>query len=251
MADNNNENKLYQLLEMGQSIWLDSIQRGQIKSGELQKLIDEDAVRGETANPSIFEKAVAGSADYDEQIKDLAQKGANATEIYEHIATDDVRMACDTFRPLYEQTNGGDGMVSLEVSPKLAYVTAGTMDEVRRFWKIVDRPNLMIKIPGTAEGVPAVEQALYEGINVNITLLFAVQAYEQVAWAYVRALERRVAEGKPIDRIASVASFFVSRIDTLADKQIDERLKQEQDPQKFEELSDLKGKIAIANAKVA
>ncbi len=251
MTESNGKNPLWELLAQGQSIWLDSIQRGQIKSGELKKLIDGDALRGETANPTIFEKAISGSSDYDAQIAELAKQGLDANGIYERIATDDVRMACDVFRPLYDQVNGADGFVSLEVSPKLAYDTQGTVEEVRRFWKIVDRPNLMIKIPGTEQGVPAIEQSLYEGINVNITLLFSVAAYEQVAWAYIRALERRLAEGKPIDRIDSVASFFVSRIDTLADKWMDDRLKQEQDPQKFEELNDLKGKIAIANAKVA
>ena len=250
MAENN-KSRLLQLLDEGQSVWLDSIRRGQIKSGELKQLIDAEGVRGETANPSIFEKAVSGSADYDDQISELASQGLDANSIYECIATDDVRMACDVFRPMYDQSDGADGFVSLEVSPKLAYDTQGTLGEVRRFWKIVDRPNLMIKIPGTAEGVPAIEQSLYEGTNINITLLFSVQAYEQVAWAFVRALERRAAEGKPIDRIASVASFFVSRIDTLADKLLDGRINQEQDPHKYEELNALKGKLAIANAKVA
>lgn len=248
---NNNKSLIFRLLDEGQSIWLDSIRRGQIKSGELKQLIDGDGLRGETANPTIFEKAISGSSDYDDQIRELANQGSDANAIYERIATDDVRMASDVFRPLYDQLDGADGFVSLEVSPKLAYDTQGTLQEVRRFWKIVDRPNLMIKIPGTEEGVPAIEQSLYEGVNINITLLFSVQAYEQVAWAYIRALERRLAEGKPIGRIASVASFFVSRIDTLADKLLDERLKQEQDPQTYEELNDLKGKLAIANAKVA
>ncbi len=251
MPGNNNHNRLWELLDQGQSIWLDSIRRGQIKSGELGKLIREDALRGETANPTIFEKAISGSADYDDQIEELAGAGLDANAIYERLATDDVRMACDVFRPVYDETDGADGFVSLEVSPKLAYDTQGTLQEVRRFWKIVDRPNLMIKIPGTKQGVPAIEQALYEGMNINITLLFAVEAYEEVAWAYIRALERRVAEGKPIKHLASVASFFVSRIDTLADKLMDERIKQGVDPQQYEELNALKGRIAIANAKIA
>ncbi|MGE5138754.1 MAG: bifunctional transaldolase/phosoglucose isomerase, partial [Rudaea sp.] len=249
MPDQNN--RLWQLLEQGQSVWLDSIRRGQIKSGELERLIKDEALRGETANPSIFEKAISGSPDYDDQIAGLAGQGQDASAIYEHVATDDVRMACDVFRPIYDETDGADGFVSLEVSPKLAYDTEGTLAEVRRFWKMVDRPNLMIKIPGTPPGVPAIEEALYEGVNINITLLFAVEAYEQVAWAYIRALERRLAEGKPIDHMASVASFFVSRIDSLADKQIDARLAQEEDPAIRARLSALKGKIAIANAKVA
>jgi transaldolase / glucose-6-phosphate isomerase len=248
---NNSKSPLFQLLDEGQSVWLDSIRRGQIKSGELKRLIDEQGIRGETANPSIFEKAVGGSADYDDQIRELAKQGMDANAIYEHLATDDVRSACDVFRTLYDQSEGTDGFVSLEVSPKLAYDTQGTLAEVRRFWNIVDRPNLMIKIPGTPQGVPAIEQSLYEGININITLLFSVQAYEKVAWAYIRALERRMAEGKPIDRIASVASFFVSRIDTLADKLLDQRITREHDPKQLEELSSLKGKVAIANAKIA
>ncbi len=251
MANQNGKNPLQELLEQGQSIWLDSIRRGQIKSGELKQLIDQVGLRGETANPSIFEKAIGGSSDYDEQIRELVGEGLDSGKIYDRVATDDVRMACDVFRPLYDETNGADGFVSLEVSPKLAFDTQGTLEEVRRFWKIVDRPNLMIKIPGTKEGTTAIEESLYEGININITLLFAVAAYEEVAWAYIRALERRVAENKPIDRIASVASFFVSRIDTLADKQLDEKIKTEKDPEKFEELNDLKGKLAIANAKIA
>lgn len=245
------KSRIMQLLDGGQSVWLDSIQRGQIKSGELKQLIEGQGIRGETANPSIFEKAVGGSSDYDDQIRDLANQGLDANGIYERLATDDVRSACDVFRPLYDASDGADGFVSLEVSPKLAYDTQGTLEQVRRFWKIVDRPNLMIKIPGTSEGVPAIEQSLYEGININITLLFSVQAYEQVAWAYIRGLERRVAEGKSIDRVASVASFFVSRIDTLADKQLDDRIKQEQDPGRLADLKGLKGKLAIANAKIA
>jgi transaldolase len=157
MTQNNGKNPLLQLLDQGQSIWLDSIRRGQIKSGELQRLIDEDGLRGETANPTIFEKAIGGSSDYDSQIQELAQQGVDANAIYERLATDDVRSACDVFRPLYDQVDGSDGFVSLEVSPRLAHDTQGTLSEVRRFWKIVDRPNLMIKIPGTPEGVPAIE----------------------------------------------------------------------------------------------
>lgn len=244
------KNPLLQLIDEGQAVWLDSIQRGQIKSGELKQLIDQEGLRGETANPTIFEKAL-GSGGYDDQIRELTQQNLDANAIYEQIATDDVRMACDVFRPLYDQLNSADGFVSLEVSPKLAYDTQGTLEEVRRFWQRVNRPNLMIKIPGTQEGVPAIEQALYEGININITLLFSVEAYEAVAWAYIRALERRVAENKPINQLASVASFFVSRIDTLADKWLDEKIKHESDQQTVEILSNLKGKVAIANAKIA
>ena len=224
------QNPLLELEKLGQSIWLDSIRRGQILSGELQKLIDQDGLSGETANPSIFEKAIGSSSDYDGLVKDLVKEGKTPLEIYETIAIGDVQMACDVFRPIYNRTNGADGFVSLEVSPKLAYDTQGTIDEARRFFKAVNRPNVMIKIPGTPQGVPAIEQCLYEGINVNVTLLFAVSAYEEVAWAYIRALERRLAENKPIQNVASVASFFISRIDTLADKLIDEKVRATTDP---------------------
>lgn len=245
----NGKNPLYELLEQGQSVWLDSIQRKQIESGELKQLIDTMALRGETSNPSIFEKAIVGSSDYD---KDVVQgKGKDGAVIFEALATDDVRAACDVFRPIYDESNGGDGFVSIEVSPRLAHDTQGTIEEARRLWKTVDRPNLMVKIPGTKEGVPAIEETLYEGLNINITLLFAVKAYEDVAWAFIKALERRASEGKPVDHIASVASFFVSRIDTLADKWLSDAAKTEKDPQRFEELNDLKGKLAIANAQVA
>jgi transaldolase len=251
--NNHPKNSLFQLLDQGQAVWLDSIQRGQLLSGELKRLIEEEGLRGETANPTIFEHALSDpTGAYDEQLYELIQQGLDANAIYERIATDDVRMACDLFRPIYDRLDGADGFVSLEVSPKLAYDTQRTLAEVRRFWKMVDRPNLMIKIPGTPEGVPAIEQALYEGININITLLFSVAAYEAVAWAYIRALERRVAEAKPIHRLASVASFFVSRIDTLADHWLDEKINmQTTDPKMVEELNDLKGKVAIANAKIA
>lgn len=249
MADN--KNPLHDLEALGQAIWLDSIRRGQIVSGELKRLIDEDGLSGETANPTIFEKAIGGSTDYDEIIRQLAERGRSPLEIYEHIAIQDVRMACDVFRPVYDRTGGADGFVSIEVSPKLAYDTQGTVEEAKRFFREVNRPNVMIKIPGTPEGVPAIEQCLYEGVNINITLLFAVQAYEEVAWAYIRALERRRAEGKPIDRIASVASFFVSRIDTLADKLLQDKLRASQDPELNAKLEWLGGKAAIANAKMA
>lgn len=247
----NGHNPLYALLGQGQSVWLDSIQRRQIESGELAQLIQTAALRGETSNPSIFEKAIVGSSDYDVEIQTLAARGLDTDAIFEKLATDDVRAACDVFRPLYDESNGGDGFVSIEVSPRLAHDTQGTIEEAKRLWQTVDRPNLMVKIPGTAEGMPAIEQSLYDGLNINITLLFAVQAYEEVAWAYIRALERRVAEGKPVDRIASVASFFVSRIDTLADKWLSDATKGESHQQKSKELHDLQGKIAIANAQIA
>ncbi|MGE5138917.1 MAG: transaldolase, partial [Rudaea sp.] len=244
-------NPLVLLQEQGQSVWLDSIRRGHIRSGALQKLIDEDGIRGETSNPTIFEKAITGSRDYADDIAVLAAEGKNATEIYERLATDDVRMAADVFSPLYESTQAADGYISIEVSPHLAFDTAGTIAEARRLFKIVGRPNLMIKIPATPEGIPAIEQCLYEGMNVNVTLLFAVAAYEQVAWAFIRGVERRAAEGLPLGRIASVASFFVSRIDTLADQLLEEKAKAETDPARAARVLALRGELAIANARVA
>lgn len=247
----NSHNPLYALLEQGQSVWLDSIQRKQIQSGELKNLIETMALRGETSNPSIFEKAIVGSSDYDEDIRALAAQGKDTLAIYEVLATDDVRAACDVFRPVYDETDGGDGFVSIEVSPRLAHDTEATILEAQRLWDTVNRPNLMVKIPGTPEGAPAIQESLYRGLNINITLLFSVHAYEQVIWAYISALERRAQEGKPIDRIASVASFFVSRIDTLADKWLGDASARELDPQRYEELEDLQGKLAIANAQIA
>ena len=244
-------NPLLGIKKLGQSIWLDSIRRGQIESGELARLRDRDGISGETANPSIFEKAIVGSHDYDAAIADLVHQKKTALDIYETLAIQDVQRACDVFRPVYDKTKGADGFVSIEVSPRLAYDTEGTIAEAKRFFREVNRPNVMIKIPGTPEGTPAIEQCLYEGVNVNITLLFAVKAYEEVAWAYIHALERRMAEGKPIDRIASVASFFVSRIDTLADKLIEDKLRGSTDPALNAKLESLGGKVAIANAKMA
>jgi transaldolase/glucose-6-phosphate isomerase len=244
-------NPLLEVQRLGQSIWLDSIRRGQILSGDLGRLIEEDGLAGETANPTIFEKAITGSTDYDEAVARLAGEGRSAAEIYEALAIEDIRLAADTFRPVYDRTKAADGYVSIEVSPELAHDTEGTISEVKRFWAELERPNVMIKIPGTEEGVPAIEECLSQGININITLLFSVEAYEKVAWAYVRALEKRAAAGRDIDRVASVASFFVSRIDTLADKLIKEKIRETGGDQERDRLSRLLGKVAIANAKVA
>lgn len=246
----NPNNPLLELKQLGQVVWLDSIRRGQIKSGELKNLIETDGLTGETANPSIFEKAIVGSSDYDEAIRQMAD-AKTPLEIYETLAIQDVQMAADVFRPIYDQTLGADGFVSLEISPKLAHDTKGSIAEAERFFKALNRPNVFIKIPGTKEGVPAIEECLYRGININITLLFALQAYEDVAWAYIRALERRAAEGKPIERVASVASFFVSRIDTLADKLIEVELRSTTDVARRAKLNALEGKIGIANAQLA
>jgi transaldolase / glucose-6-phosphate isomerase len=231
--------RLAALTAAGTSIWLDQIRRTLITSGELERMIREESLRGVTSNPAIFEKAILGSTDYDDQIEELARSGVDSEGIYEEIAIKDVQLACDVFRPLWEEAGGGDGFVSLEVGPSAAHDTEETMRQARDFWKRVDRPNLMIKIPGTTEGVPAVEEALYEGINVNITLLFAVESYENVMEAYIRAMERRHEEGKPL-HLRSVASFFVSRVDTEVDKRLDEIGR-----------SDLRGTAAVANARSA
>ena len=243
-------NPLLALKSFGQSVWLDSIRRSHIRSGDLRRMVDSDGLAGETSNPAIFEKAIGGSSDYDDAIAALIGEGKSALEIYETLAVGDVQMAADVFREVYDKTEGADGFVSLEVSPHLAYDTAGTIAEARRLWSRAERPNVMIKIPGTPQGLPAIEECLFQGININITLLFAVPMYEEVAWAYIRALERRVAQGQPIGRLASVASFFVSRIDTLADKWIEER-KRGASPALAAELTALEGKAAIANAKRA
>lgn len=245
-------NSLLELEQKGQAVWLDFIRRSLITSGELKKLVDEDGLRGVTSNPSIFEKAIVGSNDYASVLEEYYSKGENdPMRLYEAVAIPDIQAAADVFRPVYERTKRQDGYVSLEVSPFAAHETQNTIDEARRLWQAVGRENVMIKIPGTPEGVPAIEQLLSEGININITLLFAVDRYEQVAQAYVSALEKYAAGGGDLSRIASVASFFVSRIDTLVDNQIAARLKTAADGAERARLESLLGKVAIANAKQA
>jgi transaldolase len=244
-------NPLMELQRSGQSVWLDYIRRQSLLSGEVRKLIDEDGLRGMTANPTIFQQAIAAGHDYDDTINRLLREGADPNTIYETIAIEDIQTACDQFRPVFDATNGADGFVSLEVSPSLAHDTEGTIAEARRLWGMVGRPNLMIKVPGLPEGVPAIEKLLSEGINVNVTLLFAIEAYEDVAWAYIRALERRAAEGKPVDRIASVASFFVSRVDVLVDSLLEKKIAAESDAARRTKMEGLRGKAAIANARLA
>src|SRR5204862_3222288 len=231
--------RLAALTAAGTSIWLDQIRRSLIENGELQRLIDEDSLRGVTANPAIFENAVLGSDDYDDDIRGMAREGLDPKAMYERIAVTDVQMAADVMRPVWDEHDHDDGFVSLEVDPDLAHDTDGTLEQVRAFWERLDRPNVLIKIPGTEEGVPAIEQSIYEGINVNITLLFAVEAYAKVAEAYIRGLERRLDEGKSVD-VRSVASFFVSRVDTETDKRL-EKLGR----------TDLMGTAAVANARAA
>src|SRR3954466_7606062 len=213
--------RLAALAAAGTAPWLDQIRRKLISSGELQRLIDEDSLRGVTSNPSIFEKAILGSSDYNEDLVAMAKEGMDAKAIYDAIAIKDVQLATDVLRPTWEQLGHADGFVSLEVQPELARDTEGTLESARSYWSRVDRPNLFIKIPGTDEGAPAIEQAIYESINVNVTLLFAVAAYEKVAEAYIRGLERRHEEGKSLD-VHSVASFFVSRVDTEVDKRLEQ-----------------------------
>jgi transaldolase/glucose-6-phosphate isomerase len=245
------QNPLRELNRFGQSVWLDYIRRGDIVSGHLQQLVDNDGLSGITSNPTIFEKAIAGSKDYDETIHCLASEGKKAGEIFESLAVEDIQLAADLFLPIYNRTDGRDGFVSIEVSPTLAHDTAGTIAEARRLFGEVSRPNVMVKVPATPEGLPAIEQLLGEGININITLLFAIERYEQVANAYMAGLERLAQQGKPVNRIASVASFFVSRIDTLADQQLEGKLHEAGTPEARQKISNLAGKIAVANAKLA
>ena len=245
------KNPLLELKTLGQSVWLDYIRRNLITSGELKRLIDNDGLCGITSNPSIFEKAIAGSTDYADMLEQLRSQKLKAGEIFERLAIRDIQDSADMLRPVYQTTNRRDGYVSMEVSPTLARNTQGSIEEARRLWKSVGRENIMIKIPGTDEGVPAVRQLTSEGININITLLFAQEAYMKVADAFMAGLEDRLARGEDISKLASVASFFVSRIDTLVDSTIQNNLKSETDPQKKQLLSSLQGKIAIANAKEA
>lgn len=244
-------NALKGLLGYGQSPWLDYIRRSLMTSGELRRLIEEDGLRGVTSNPAIFEKAIVGSTDYQDIIEAPESRGLDAASLYERIAIRDVQDAADTLRRVYDETAGRDGYVSLEVSPLLAEDTNGSVEEARRIWKTVGRPNLMVKVPATAAGIPAISTLIREGINVNVTLLFSVATYGQVADAYMSGLEDRARRGEPIGRIASVASFFVSRIDSAVDDLLAARLKTTTDERSRQRLLGLQGKIAIANAKVA
>ncbi|MGO9273523.1 MAG: transaldolase [Terriglobia bacterium] len=245
------QNPLRELNKLGQSVWLDYIRRRELLSGEMKRLIDEDGVSGVTSNPTIFEKAIGGSNDYDLAIATLVEEGLSGAPLFERLEVEDIQTAADLFRVTYDSTNGQDGFVSIEVAPDLAHDTEATISQARRLWQSVNRPNIMVKIPGTQEGLPAIEQCLGEGININITLLFAQERYEEVANAYVAALERRVREGKPIDRIGSVASFFVSRIDTLVDRLLEAKLGEATAEVERAKIAALEGKVAIANAKAA
>jgi transaldolase/glucose-6-phosphate isomerase len=245
------KNPLQELLKYGQSMWLDYIRRDLFTTGKLKNLIADDGLRGMTSNPAIFEKAIADSNLYDDILKSLAsRKDLSATSRFEQIAIRDIQDAADILRPVYEESNFHDGYVSLEVSPHLANETPETIDEARRLWKTVNRENVMIKIPGTAEGIPAIRQAISEGININVTLLFAQEVYEQVADTYIAGLEALAARGGNLKKMAGVASFFISRIDTLIDSIIKERLKSTTDAGQEALLKSLLGKVAIANGKL-
>lgn len=230
---------------------MDNLTRDAIESGELTNQIETQALRGITSNPSIFEKAISGNKIYDADIEAGAKAGKSVREIYESLIFEDIRNACDTLKPIYDESDGLDGYVSIEVPPDIARDTQKSLDEARRYYREIDRENVMIKIPGTPEGLPAVEQAISEGININITLLFSVQSYIDTAWAYIRGLEARVERGEDISKIASVASFFLSRIDSKVDDRVDEKLKGNPDMTEKAKLEEIKGKVAIANAKLA
>jgi len=243
-------NPLLLLKTYGQSVWYDNIDRAQLASGQFKRLLDEDGVVGVTANPTIFQKSISHGNAYDEQMTQLVKEGKSTSEIYETMVIQDIRTVADILRPIYDSTDRVDGYVSLEVSPDLAHDTQGTIAEVRRFWKMVDRPNLLVKIPATPVGIPAIQQALTDGININITLIFSIEAYKAVTEAYLSALEDRNASGKDISHMASVASFFVSRVDTLVDKLLEDKIKATSDSAEQQQLKALEGKAAIANARL-
>ena len=245
-------NHLVEIKQFGQSIWMDNLTRDMIQSGELKALVENGGICGITTNPAIFEKAMMGNAIYDADIEAGVRAGKQIQKIYESLVFDDIRKACDIFKPIYDATDGLDGYVSIEVPPTIAHDTEATINEARRYYQEIGKENVMIKIPGTKAGLPAVEQVISEGINVNVTLLFSVDSYIETAWAYIRGLEKRAAQGEDISKISSVASFFLSRIDSNIDKKIDDKLKKGVDRiEKEVELRAVKGKIAIANAKIA
>lgn len=247
-----NKNPLIGLKEIGQSVWLDNLSRKLIHSGELKRLIDEDGVSGITSNPTIFQKAISGSADYDPFLRRMIDKGVkNEKELFLRLAIEDVSDAADLLRPTVQSTNGLDGFVSIEVSPDLAYDTPATLSEATRLFSTLGKKNILIKVPGTKQGLPAIEQLTGEGVNVNVTLLFSTDRYEEVAEAYLQGLEKRVSQGQPINEIASVASFFVSRVDTLIDKLLEARLSSASSKAEKDRMASLFGKAAVANAKVA
>ena len=247
-----NKNPLVGLKELGQSVWLDNLSRKLIKSGELKRLIDEEGLSGITSNPTIFQKAISGSIDYDTSVRRMLDKGIRDEKgVFLGLTIEDVSTAADMLWPVYQSTKGLDGFVSIEVSPDLAYDTEATLAEARRLFSVIGKKNILVKVPATKQGLPAIEQLTSEGVNVNITLLFSVKRYEEVAEAYLRGLEKRANQGKPIHEITSVASFFVSRVDTLTDKLLEVRLSSAGSKAEKEKISALLGKAAVANAKIA
>ena len=246
------ENPLVAVQQLGQSIWYDNIQRSLITSGDLQAMVEHDGLLGMTSNPAIFEKALTGSADYDQPMQALVEQGVgSALDVYERLAIQDIRLAADVLFEVYRKTEGKDGYVSLEVSPYLAHDTRATLEEARRLYTMVDRANVMIKVPATQAGVPAIAQLIGEGININVTLLFAVEAYEAVAEAYLDGLEQLSQKGGDLSTVASVASFFISRIDTLIDQKLSQAIESADSAEQKATIENLLGKVAIANAKIA
>ncbi|MBW3660272.1 MAG: transaldolase [Gemmatimonadetes bacterium] len=244
------DNRVKALRENGQAMWLDYIRRDMLESGEEKRLIEEVGLAGQTSNPTIFDEAISETDLYDPHIRE-AGVDTEPKDVFEGLAVADIQSACDLFRPLWEATGGEHGFVSIEVSPHLAYDTEGTVAEVRRLWQAVDRPNVMVKIPGTREGLPAIRRSLAEGMNINITLLFSVERYREVMEMWYEAMEERVERGAPVDRQASVASFFVSRVDSKVDDRLDTLLEAAEDAETRERIEGLKGQIGICNAKIA
>lgn len=240
--------RLYDLQAQGQSVWYDNIRRGLITSGELQQLID-DGIVGITSNPTIFEKAMVDSTDYDDDLNRLAKDGQDAPAVFETLSLSDIGKAADMLRGVYDKTDALDGYISIEVSPVLAHDSEATLTEARHLWNSLNRPNIMIKVPATPEGIPVIQTLISEGINVNVTMLFALENYREVAEAYISGLEKRAEQGDSLDRVASVASIFVSRIDTAIDALLDQKIKAASDAAEQEKLRALQGKAAIANAK--
>ncbi len=242
---------LHNIAQLGQSIWLDNISRSMLKNRELQKMVDQGLL-GVTSNPSIFEKSITGSDDYDGQIRQLIEKDPDidSGDIIHELMIEDIRAACNILRPVYDKTGGADGFVSIEVTPRKAHDTDATIEEVRLLWDRIERPNLMVKIPATDEGLPAIEQMIFEGKNINVTLIFSVERYKQVADSYISGIEKRVQGRKPVDRIASVASIFVSRIDTLVDSLLENKIKEVPEELEKEQYQNLMGLAAVANTKL-
>src|SRR5947209_7743478 len=244
-------NSLTEIMKLGKSIWYDNIRRAMLTSGDLAKKIEEDDLRGVTSNPTIFEKAITGSTDYDEQLRQLVQAGKSVNDIYEDLVTADIGNAADILQPVYDRTDGTYGYICLEVNPGLAYKTQETIDEASRLFERLGRKNVMIKIPAAQEGLPAIEDSIYRGININVTMIFSIENYEQVAEAFIRGLERRAAEGKSVDHIASVASFFVSRVDTAIDADLEYKARHAATPEEKQRLEAMCGRAAVGNAKLA